>query len=106
MKKDKKAFGEFVIKLGHLERNALKLLCAKYDMNPSQIITMAIDEYYRRKLDRRDKEALDDDMHCNHLIGEHINANRGVWGYSSEFNDIPQEKKHMLIEEEYDGLME
>ena len=94
-----KDFGRFPIKLGQIERNALMLLCAKYDMSPSQIITWSLDEYYRKKLTRRDREGLYDDQCCNQLIGEHINANRGIWGYSPDMNDIPDGKKYMLVEE-------
>ena len=104
--KQKKKFGEVVIQLGQVSFNALKLLSAKYDMNSSQVITMALDDYYRKKLNGREKELLDDDMHCNHIIGELINANRGIVGYDPECNDIPDDKRHLLIEIEYDTMME
>ena len=102
--KHKKKFGEFIIHLGQTERNALKLLSAKYSLDHSQVITMAIDEFYRKKLNREEKESIDDVEHCNCLIGNYINANRGVWGYDPEFNDIPDSKKHLLIEEHYDVM--
>ena len=104
--KERKDFGKVVIQLGQVEYNALKLLSAKYNMNASQVITMALDDYYRKKLNGREKELLDDDMHCNDIIGYLINANRGVVGYDPECNDIPDDKKHLLIEIEYDTFME
>lgn len=103
MTKQKK-FGEFTIHLGQTERNALKLLAAKYSLNHSQVVTMALDEHYRKKLNREEKECIDDVEHCNYLIGNYINTNRGVWGYDPEVNDIPDSKKHMLIEEHYDTM--
>lgn len=90
-------FGRFVIRLGQIERNALMVMCAKWNMDPSQIITVAIDDYCRKKLNGREKQSLDDDMSCNQVIGEIINANRGVWGYDPGCNDIPDDKKHMLL---------
>lgn len=104
MKKDKKSFGEFVIKLGQVERNALMLLCAKWDMSPSQVVTLAVDAFYRRKLNAHEKADLGDDLYCNHVIGELVNANRGEWGYDAELNDIPDDKKHLLIDMEYDSM--
>jgi hypothetical protein len=105
MKKDKNDFGKFVIKLGQTERNALMLMCAKWNISPSQLITIIIDEHFRKKLNDREKESLDDDMNCNQVIGEIINANRGVWGYEPGINDIPADKKHMLIPIGYDDVI-
>jgi len=104
MKKDKTHFGEVSIKLAKIEYNAMKVMCAKWNMNPSQIITVALDEYYRKKLTRREKESLDDNSNCNQIIGEIINSNRGVWGYEPELNDIPEDKKHLFITEEYESF--
>jgi hypothetical protein len=97
----KKGFGEYNIKLGKQEHFALRMLMAKYDMSSSQIITLALDVFYRMKLNSREIMALDTDMECNQIIGETINANRGVWGYDPEVNDIPCDKKHLLISTEH-----
>lgn len=105
MKKNKKDLGRFVIKLGQVERNGLHLLAAKWNMNFNHVITMALDDYLRKKLKSREYSALDDNDYTNHMIGETINANRGVWGYDPELNDIPDDKKHLLIESFYEEEM-
>jgi hypothetical protein len=73
------------------------LMCAKWNISPSQLITIIIDEHFRKKLNDREKESLDDDMNCNQVIG--------VWGYEPGINDIPADKKHMLIPIGYDDVI-
>ena len=102
----RKGFGKFDIKLGQQIRNALKIMCAKYDMTPSQIITMALDEYYRKKLSGRERQDISDDGYCNQVIGELINSNRGVFGYDAVMNPIPEDKFHMQIESDYEDTLE
>ena len=75
-------------------------------MNFNQVITLALDDYLRKKLKAREYSALDDNDYTNHLIGETINANRNVYGYDPEMNDIPDNKKHLLLKEDYEHFLE
>jgi hypothetical protein len=90
----KSNFNEYKIKLGQVTNNV------------NQIITLALDDYLRKKLKTREYNALDDNDYTNHLIGETINANRGVFGYDPDLNDIPDDKKYLLIKETYDDYMD
>jgi hypothetical protein len=102
----KSNFNEYKIKLGQVTNNGLHLIAAQLDMNFNQIITLALDDYLRKKLKTREYNALDDNDYTTHMIGETINANRGVFGYDPEINDIPDDKKYLLIKETYDDYME
>ena len=88
---------KYTIVLGQVEHNGLHLLAAKFNMDYDQIITMALNDYLRKKLKTGEFNNLNDDDYTNHLIGETINANRNVWGYDSEVNDVPKDKKHLLL---------
>ena len=87
----------YEIELGQVTNNGLHLLAAKWDMTFNQIVTLALDSYLRSKLKSREYSALDDNDTANQLIGETVNANRNVWGYSPDFNDIPEDKKYLLL---------
>jgi hypothetical protein len=88
---------EYKITLGQVENNGLHLLSAKLDLSFNQVVTLALNDYLRNKLNKREFEALDDNNFSNQLIGETINANRNIFGYDPQYNDIPQEKKYLLI---------
>jgi hypothetical protein len=72
-------------------------MCAKLDMSFSQVVTLALDDFLRCKLGKGEYNSLDDDEYVNHLIGEAINANRGVFGYDSIMNPIPKSMRHLLL---------
>ena len=88
---------EYKITLGQVENNGLHLISAKMDLSFNQVITLALNDYLRNKLNNREFNALDDNHFSNQLIGETINANRNIFGYDPEINDIPQDKKHILV---------
>ena len=88
---------EYKITLGQVGKNGLHLISAKLDLSFNQVITLALNKYLKQNLKSREFNALDDNDFTNHLIGETINANRNVWGYDPELNDIPDDKKHLLI---------
>ena len=88
---------EYNIKIGLVQRNGLHLMCARLDMDFSQVVTLAVDDYLRNKLTKGEYNSLDDIDYTNHLIGETINGNRGVWGYDAEMNPIPMDKRHLLL---------
>jgi hypothetical protein len=88
---------EYKITLGQVENNGLHLLSAKLDLSFNQVVTIALNDFLRRKLKTREFNALEDNHFINHLIGETINANRNIFGYDPQYNDIPQEKKYLLI---------
>jgi hypothetical protein len=106
MDKDVNGLVKYDIRLGQVHRNGLHLLCARLGMNYSQIVTLALDDYLRKKLKHGEYSGLDDDEYTNHLIGETINANRGVFGYDAEMNPIPNDKKHLLIKNRYEESLE
>lgn len=87
----------YKITLGQIENNGMHLISAKLDLSFNQVITLALNDYLRNKLNKREFEALEDNHFCNQLIGETVNANRNVFGYDPEVNDIPQNKKHLLV---------
>ena len=99
MKKSK--LNEYKIVLGQVENNGLHLIAAQRDMNFNQVITLALNEYLRKNLKKSLFNGLDDDMYIQHKIGETINANRGIWGYDPEINDIPEDKKWLLLKNVY-----
>ena len=78
---------EYKIELGQVTNNGLHLLAAQWNMNFNQVITLALDDYLRKKLKHGEYSALDDDECTNYMIGETINSNRGVFGYNPDFND-------------------
>ena len=88
---------KYFITLGQVENNGLHLISAKLDFDFSQVIRLALNEYLRKNLKKFEFNALDDNEYINHLIGETINANRNVFGYDPEMNDIPDDKKHLLV---------
>jgi len=102
----KEQYNIYKVELGQVTNNGLHLLAAKLDMNFNQIITLALDDYLRKKLKQREYNALDDNENTNYLIGETINANRNVYGYDPEMNDIPDNKKHLLLKEDYEHFLE
>jgi hypothetical protein len=85
------------ILLGQVENNGLHLIAAQMDLSFNQVIALALNDYLRKKLKSSMFNALDDDEYIQHMIGETINANRGVFGYDPEINDIPDDKKYLLI---------
>jgi hypothetical protein len=93
----KRNCNQYKIKLGHMERNGMHLLAARWDMSFSNVVTLALDAFLREKLGKRDYEALSEDDFTNQLIGETINANSGKWGYDPEANDVPKDKKHYFV---------
>ena len=101
----KLSFNEYKIILGQVENNGLHLIAAKMDINFNQVITLALNDYLRKKLKNREFNALDDNDFTNHLIGETVNANRGIWGYDPEINDIPEDKKWLLLKNVYTGIL-
>jgi hypothetical protein len=94
---NRSVFNEYKIKLGQIERNGLHLLAAQLDLTFNQVVTLALNDFLRRKLRTGVFNALDDDRYINRLIGETVNANRGIWGYDPEINDIPGDKKWLLL---------
>jgi hypothetical protein len=101
----KKPMGYRIV-LGQVERNGMHLLAAKWDVSFSNVVTLALDAFLRQKLNKRDYEALTEDDFTNQLIGETINANRGVVGYDAEMNPIPKAKKHYFVPDSYEDMME
>jgi len=97
---------EYKIVLGQVERNGMHLLVARWDVSFSNVITLALDAFLRQKLNRSDYKCLTEDDITNQLIGETINANRGVFGYDAEVNPIPKAKRHYFVPGCYEGMME
>ena len=97
MKKSK--LNEYKIVLGQIENNGMHLIAAQMGMNFNQVITLALNEYLRKHLKKSLFNELDNDRYVQQRIGEIINANRGIWGYDSEINDIPEDKKWLLLKD-------
>ena len=99
MKKSK--YNEYKVVLGQVENNGLHLIAAMRDLSFNQVLTLALNDYLCKHLKTGVFNGLDDDEYIQHKIGETINANRGIWGYDPEINDIPEDKKWLLLKNVY-----
>jgi len=86
--------------LGQTEQNGIRMLCAKWDMEPSQVLTVALNNLFKQELPRDVRGILEDTGYINQRVGETINARAGGFGYDREENNIPQDK-HWLIDRRY-----
>ena len=75
--KSKKDLCNFNVTLGQYTRNGLKLLTSRYNMSESNVITMALNDFFKKEFDRTDLFMLLDDNAVDDLFNFEMDANKG-----------------------------
>lgn len=69
---------KFNIVLGQHTRNGMKLVMARYNMNESQVISMALNTFFKTELSQYDVKRLNDTTVIDDWFEYEMKANKGI----------------------------